>query len=76
MADVRTLSIRNVADEVAARIEKLAARAGLPLGTFAPQELAETARRADNVELLNALPSLAIDRESILEALRDSRAER
>ena len=41
---MRTLSIRHVADEVAARIEKLAARAGLPLGTFAPQELAETAQ--------------------------------
>jgi len=73
---MRTLYIRHVPDEVAARLEKLAAQAGLPLSTFALQELTETARRADNAELLNALPSLSIDHKTILEALQDSRAER
>ncbi|MFN9618163.1 MAG: hypothetical protein ACK55X_00430 [Synechococcaceae cyanobacterium] len=72
---VRTLYIRHVPEEVAARLEKLAAQAGLPLSTFALQELTESARRADNAELLNTLPSLSIDRKSILEALQDSRAE-
>jgi hypothetical protein len=72
---VRTLYIRHVPEEVAARLEKLAAQAGLPLRTFALQELTESARRADNAELLNTLPSLSIDRKSILEALQDSRAE-
>jgi hypothetical protein len=72
----RTLYIRHVPDEVAARLEKLAAQAGLPLSTFALQELTEAARRADNADLLNALPSLPIERASILEALADSRAER
>ena len=72
----RTLYIRHVPEDVAARLEKLASQAGLPLSTFALQELTETARRADNAELLNALPSLSIDRKSILEALQDSRAER
>ena len=33
-------------------------------------------RRADNAELLNALPSLPIKRASILEALAESRTER
>jgi hypothetical protein len=33
-------------------------------------------RRADNAELLNALPSLPIERASILEALAESRTER
>ena len=33
-------------------------------------------RRADNAELLNALPSLPIARASVLEALAESRAER
>ena len=33
------------------------------------------ARRADNAELLHALPSAAIDSSEILEALRQSRAE-
>ena len=73
---VRTLYIRHVPDEVAARLEKLAAQAGLPLSTFALQELTESARRADNAELLNALPSLPIERSSILEALAESRADR
>ena len=71
-----TLYIRHVPEEVAARLEKLADQAGLPLSTFVLQELTETARRADNAQLLNALPSLPIDRDSILDTLRDSRAER
>jgi hypothetical protein len=41
---MRTLYIRHVPDEVAARLEKLAAQAGLPLSTFALQELTEAAR--------------------------------
>ena len=73
---MRTLYIRHVPDEVAARLEKLAAQAGLPLSTFALQELTESARRAHNAELLKALPSLSIDHKTILEALQDSRAER
>ncbi len=73
---MRTLYIRHVPDEVAARLEKLAAQAGLPLSTFALQELTESARRADNAELLNALPSVSIDHATILEALAESRAER
>ena len=72
----RTLYIRHVPDEVAERLEKLASRAGVPLSTFALQELSETARRADNAELLAALPSAAIEPATILEALRQSRAER
>ena len=46
------------------------------MSTFALQELTESARRADNAQLLNALPSLPIKRTSILEALAESRAER
>lgn len=73
---MRTLYIRHVPEEVAARLEKLAAQAELPLSTFALQELTECARRADNAELLASLPSLPIDRDSILEALSASRSER
>jgi len=71
----RTLYIRHVPDEVAERLEQLASRAGLPLSTFALQELSETARRADNAELLQALPSANVDPSDILEALRLSRNE-
>ena len=73
---MRTPCIRHVPDEVAARLEKLAAQAGRPLSTFALQELTEASRRADNAERLNALPSLESDRASILEALAAGRAER
>ena len=72
----RTLYIRHVPDEVAERLEKLASRAGVPLSTFALQELSEAARRADNAVLLGALPSAEIDPAAILEALRQSRADR
>lgn len=72
----RTLYIRHVPDDVAERLEQLASRAGVPLSTFALHELSETARRADNAELLGALPSATIDPAAILEALRQSRAER
>ena len=42
-------------DEVATRLQKLAAEAGLPLSTFALQELTESARRAENANLLGSL---------------------
>ena len=61
---------------MAERLEQLASRAGVPLSTFALQELSESARRADNAELLSALPSAAIEPAVILEALRQSRAQR
>jgi hypothetical protein len=72
----RTLYIRHVPDDVAERLERLANRAGVPLSTFALQELSETARRADNAALLQALPSATIDPGAILEALRQCRTER
>ena len=72
----RTLYIRHVPDDVAERLEQLASRAGVPLSTFALQELSESARRADNAQLLQALPSAAIDPAVILDALSQSRAER
>ncbi|MFM8935971.1 MAG: hypothetical protein ACKOE9_03185 [Vulcanococcus sp.] len=71
----RTLYIRHVPDDVAERLQRLASRAGMPLSTFALQELSETARRADNADLLRALPSADLDSIEILEALRQSRAE-
>lgn len=71
----RTLCIPHVPGHVAARLEKLAAQAGLTLSTFVLQELTEVASRADIAELLQALPSAPIDISEILEALRQSRAE-
>ena len=71
----RTLYLRHVPDDIAERLERLASRAGVPLSTFALQELSESARRADNAELLQALPSVEIDPAELLEVLRQSRVE-
>jgi len=73
---VRTLYIRHVPDDVAERLEQLAQRAGIPLSTFALQELTETARRADNARLLSSLAPQPIQRSTILEALDACRDER
>jgi len=72
---MRTLTIRHVPVEMATRLKNLAAQAELPLNTFVLQKLTEASRRADNAYLFNALPSLPIERASILEALAESRAE-
>jgi len=71
----RTLYNRHVPDDVAECLERLASRAGVPLRTFALQELSEAARRADNAELIQALPTAELRPGEILEALRQSPAD-
>jgi plasmid stability protein len=58
---MRTLYLRNVPDEVVARLERLAARDGTSVGAVAVRELSEVSRRADNPALLGALPDLHVD---------------
>ncbi len=53
--------MRNVPDEVADRLEELAARANVSLNTLVLWELQAAAQRAANAELLAALPHLGID---------------
>lgn len=72
---MRTLYIRHVPDDVAEKLERLARQAGLPLSTFALQELTDTARRADNAELLANLPSQGIANTTIVQALQAERNE-
>lgn len=74
--DMRTLYLRNVPDEVAARLERLASREGMSLSAFATRELAVLSRRADNPALLATLPDLGVDPAVVvadLEAGRDRR---
>jgi len=63
---MRTLYLRNVPDDVAERLERLAAREGMSVSAFATRELAATARRADNPALLADLPDLAIDGTAVV----------
>ena len=72
---MQTLYIHHVPDEVAERLEQLAQRAGVPLSTFALQELTEAAKRADHARLLSSSAPQPIQRSTILEALDACRGE-
>ena len=73
---MRTLYLRNVPDEVAERLERLATQAGLPLSVFAVRELTEASRRANAASQLAALPDLAVPADAIVAVLGLVRDER
>jgi hypothetical protein len=73
---MRTLYLRNVPDEVAVRLERLAAREGLSMSAFAVRELAWVSFRADNRALLAALPDLRVDAREVVDDIEAGRAER
>jgi plasmid stability protein len=74
--DMRVLYLRNVPDEVLARLERLAAREGMSVAALAVRELAEVSRRADNPALLGDLPDLGVDVTDLLADLDAGRADR
>lgn len=73
---MKTLYLRNVPEDVAEQLERLADRAGMSVNAFAVRELAEVARRAANPELLGALPDLQIVASELVADLESGRAER
>jgi len=73
---MRTLYLRNVPDDVSARLEALAAREGLSVSVFAVRELTESARRADNRSLLGDLPDLDVPPDDVVADLESGRAVR
>ena len=73
---MRVLYLRNVPDDVAERLERLAAREGLSMSAFAVRELAWVAFRADNPALLAALPDLGVEARAVVDDLGAARAER
>jgi hypothetical protein len=76
MAAVRTLYIRNVPDEVAERIERLASRDGMSVNAFVVRELTEAARRAENAALLAGLPDFGVTPADAAADIADGRRER
>jgi len=74
--NMRTLYLRNVPDDVVARLERLAARDATSVGAVAVRELADVSRRADNPALLGSLPDLGIDTATILRELDAGRADK
>ena len=73
---MRTLYLRNVPEDVVARLERLAEREGISVSAVAVRELAAVSRRADNPLLLDNLPDLGIDPSVVVEAVDAERAER
>lgn len=73
---MRTLYLRNVPDEVVVRLERLAANAHTSVNAVAVRELAEVTRRADNSALLEALPDLGVDVQTIVDGVEADRAAR
>ena len=73
---MRTLYLRNVPDDVAERLERLADREGLSMSAFAVRELAWVSFRADNPALLAALPDLRVDADEVVHDVAAGRAER
>jgi len=73
---MRTLYLRNVSDEAAERLERLAAREGMSLSAFAVRELSILSRRADNPALLADLPDLGVEASAVVDDLEVGRSER
>ncbi|HEV2362422.1 MAG TPA: hypothetical protein VGS21_12020 [Acidimicrobiales bacterium] len=73
---MRTLYLRNVPDDVAERLERLAAREGSSLSSFAVRELAEASLRADNRALLAGLADVGADTGTIVAAISGGREDR
>ncbi|MGY1722707.1 MULTISPECIES: FitA-like ribbon-helix-helix domain-containing protein [unclassified Blastococcus] len=73
---MRTLYLRNVPDDVAEALERLAAREGMSVSAVALRELTEVSRRADNPRLLASLPDLGVPTADLLADIDDDRAAR
>lgn len=73
---MKTLYLRNVPDEVSQRLAALAAREGLSVSSLAVRELAEAARRADNLALLGELPDLDVSAEDVIADIEADRSAR
>jgi plasmid stability protein len=73
---MRTLYLRNVPDDVVARLEMLADRERMSLNAFAVRELTQTSARADNVRLLAELPVIEVERSDVLDVIDEGRSAR
>ena len=76
MYSVRTLYIRNVPDDVARRLEAMAADEGVSLNALAVRELSDVSRRPLKAELLADLVPLDIDIDEVIEDIRAGWDER
>lgn len=73
---MRTLYLRNVPDEVAAALERLASREGVSVNALAVRELRHVARRAENPALLGDLPGFDLSPDDVVHDLETGRSAR
>ncbi|TCP53968.1 ribbon-helix-helix CopG family protein [Tamaricihabitans halophyticus] len=74
---MKTLYLRNVPDDVVERLERLAKQEGVSsVSAIAVRELADVSWRANNLELLDALPDHNVSTESIRTDLDQERSAR
>lgn len=73
---MKTLYLRNVPDEVVARLERLAQRDNMSVSAVAVRELDEASRRVDAPALLGDLPDLGIEVGYLVGDVDSERAER
>ena len=73
---MKSLHLKNLPDEVRERLERLAQREHMSVSAFAVRELTELSRRADNPDLLGALPDSEVRVKDILADLDEARSSR
>ncbi len=73
---MKTLYLRNVPEDVIARLDRIAARDATSVSAAAVRELAEVTRRADNPALLGALPDHGIPAHELADDVHAGRAGR
>jgi plasmid stability protein len=72
---MRTLYIRNVPDDVAERLERLASQEGMSVNALVVKELSESSRRVDNRALLADLPDVDVSVDEIVAIIREMRGD-
>ncbi len=63
---MRTIYLRNVPDDVASRLERMAEASGMSVNAVAVRELAAASRRVENAALMSDLPDLPVDVDILL----------
>ncbi len=76
LCDMKTLYLRNVPDDVVARLGKLAEVDGTSVGAVAVRELAAASLRADNPTLLGLLPDLDVATSVLVDDIDAGRSAR
>ena len=68
-----TIYVRDVPDDVAARLAAVAKEQNTSVQALALQELTAFARRSQKLAALNAMPKFRVDRETVLAGIAEGR---